>query len=231
MNNELSVQQKTIRDQTEALLDLLPTLKAELYFAGCDEKSRILKRIDQVCSELRRLQELQANKPDTDVYDINNPVHLLKHYEFSASIYHSDEMGHIQVQVLESNQLYALEELLQRIDENKEWDACFLMFESQPRLWLLRFSEHLENTANYHTNCLIEISNLLTDRSDLIALLQNADRWHWDSSNRQAIPVLVKDIEALLHHHYCDELEREIDTSILTMLKDRLDRLFMKITP
>lgn len=225
MSNKIVQQQHTFRVQTKALLDLLPTLKAELYFAGCDEKSRLLQRIDQVYGELTQFQALQAEKLGSDSCDGDDPIHLLQQYEFSEPVYHSDGLGHIQVQ--ESDPPYPLEALLQQVEERKEWDVCFLMFESQSKVWLLDFAEHLENTASYHTDCNIVISQILTDRSDLITLLQNADRWYWNNTNRHLIPALTKSVDALLSYHEPDVLQREIDTSILTGLKSRLDRLYM----
>ncbi|WP_185826839.1 hypothetical protein [Shewanella canadensis] len=56
MSSELS-EEKTIQDQIEALLDLLPTLTTELRFAGCGDNAPISNRIKQACSELKRIQE------------------------------------------------------------------------------------------------------------------------------------------------------------------------------
>lgn len=57
MSSELS-EEKTIQDEIEALLDLLPALDTELRFAGCDDNALILNRIQQACSELKRIQEV-----------------------------------------------------------------------------------------------------------------------------------------------------------------------------
>ncbi|RTR38741.1 hypothetical protein EKG38_11265 [Shewanella canadensis] len=158
--------------------------------------------------------------------DIINPVSVLKQYEFLEPVYHSDGMGHVQEQLLVSDQPCSLEGLLERIEEDNDWDSCLAMFEEQPKVWLLSFSEKLGNIAYYHTKCNMQIFSLLTERSDIIAFLQDADRWFWDISNRQMIPVLIKKIESMLTHHYSDDLEKEFDTSILTTVKLNLERLY-----
>lgn len=158
--------------------------------------------------------------------DIINPVSVLKQYKFIEPVYHSDGMGHVQEQLLVSDQPCSLEGLLDRIEEKGDWDICLAMFEKQPKIWLLTLTEKLENIAYYHTKCNMKILSLLTERSDIIALLQDADRWFWDDSNRQMITLLLKEIEKLLDHQYSDDLEKEIDVSMLTRIKINLEKLY-----
>ncbi|MGF1757142.1 hypothetical protein L4D76_04150 [Photobacterium sagamiensis] len=56
MTNNVQSKEDTIQAQIETLLQLLPTLKAELRFAGCEENAPILERIEDIRNKLKSVQ-------------------------------------------------------------------------------------------------------------------------------------------------------------------------------
>ncbi|UPW20520.1 hypothetical protein M0C34_09785 [Agarivorans sp. TSD2052] len=167
----------SIDEKMAALITLLPTLKAEICFAGTDQSSPLFQRINQLVDQLKQAHRLAISSPFSDDSDINDPISLLKQYQCLHAIYHSDGAGHVQVQILENTQPFSLQCLLAAIDSKDLWDACFKMFQQQPATWLLNVAEQLENSASYHTRCQLKLAQQLSERQHSIGLMQNADQW------------------------------------------------------
>ncbi len=212
------------QNQLEALAELLPELKGELHLAEYQKtyKANLFERIDEQYQALKALKSMPDSTFDPFYYDIEQPIEALQDYKFAEEIFHSDDMGHCQVQLLSADQPYDLENILDQIDRHQDWNLCFSMLKQQPVLWLLHFSEALKNNKNYHTLCQIKLLDLIDERDCLITIVQNADSWYWSHENKRMIPGVLKKIEVLLNHDYCDELNKEIELNILHTVKAKL---------
>lgn len=150
-------------NQIEALLALLPKLKAELHFAQYHPKHKtdLFSRIDTQYKNLKALKESFNIVKDPFYSDIENPVEALQAYQFPEEVYHVDEMEHCQVQIINHEQPYNLENILEQIEQKNAWEHCFNMLEKQPRAWLLTFSSQIKNTQHYHKQCQLKLLNLI----------------------------------------------------------------------
>ncbi|WP_432467606.1 hypothetical protein [Agarivorans sp. Z349TD_8] len=227
--NEQNPGQAAARAQIAALLELLPTLKAELRFAGCEQGAPLFRRIEQMLSELNQAQRSAMDSRFASTAEIEDPVAHLQQYPFLAPVYHCDGHGHVQVQQPQSHQPHSLESLLQAIEDKNDWSRCFCMFEAQDPVWLAELAEQLTNSAAYHTQCQLKLSELLNQRAQLIGLLQDADQWYWDAENHHLLLSLMATIESLLVDDDSDELEQEIERSMLNALKQRLAERYQQL--
>jgi hypothetical protein len=211
-----------LKQQREALLALLPMLKNELHFAGYrkTDKAGLFARIDQQYEALKAGQ-LSLDNIDPFAVDIKQPIAALKGYQFAQEVYHSDAMGHCQVELTIHDQPYGLEHLLNQIDKDQQWPACFEMLQNQPRSWLIALSEQLENNKQCHTLCQIELMKLIGGG----AVVQNAGSWYWSSENKVMIPNVLEHIGILIDHHYPDAVDKEISLSILLRVKAKLETI------
>ncbi len=217
-------------NQIEALLELLPELEGELHLAEYQKtyKANLFKRIDEQYQALKTLKLMPDSTFDPFYCDIEQPIEALQDYKFAEEIIHSDDMGHCQVQLLNHDQAYDLENILDQIDRHQDWNLCFSMLKQQPVSWLLNFSEELKNNKNYHTLCQIKLLDLIDERDYLITIVQNADSWHWSHENKHMIPAVLKKIEVLLNHDFYDELNIEIELHILHRVKTKLAPLMIE---
>ncbi|MCP4412771.1 MAG: hypothetical protein GY808_09430 [Gammaproteobacteria bacterium] len=217
------------QNQLEALLKLLPELKGELHLAEYQKthKANLFERIDEQYQALKAMKLMPDSTFDPFYCDIEQPIEALQEYKFAEEIYHNDDMGHCQVQLLNHDQTYGLENILDQIDRHQDWNLCFRMLKQQPLSWLLNFSEKLKNNKNHHTICQIELLDLINERDCLIAIVQNADSWYWSYENKHMIPGVLKKIEVLLKHDCCDELNKEIELNILHRVKAKLAPLMI----
>lgn len=221
MTSNLVVKQDQ-KKQLEALLSLLPELKNELHFAGVQEthKADLFVRIEQQYEALKALQ-LTLDNIDPFAFDVKQPIDALKVYKFIEEVYHSDAMGHCQVELIDHEQPYRLENLLEQIDRDQDWSSCFDMLQNQPRSWLIHFSEQLGNNKPYHTLCQIELMALIGDRG----AVQNADTWYWSSENKAMIPRILEHIAILIDHDFTDAVDKEITLNILLRVKAKLEAI------
>jgi len=210
------------KKQLETLLELLPVLKNELHFAGYQTtgKARLFARIEQQYEALKALQ-LTLDNIDPFAFDINQPIDLLKGIKFAEEVYHSDAIGHCQVELINHDQPYGLENLLNQIDRAQDWSSCFDMLQNQPRSWLISFSEQLGNNKSYHTLCQIELMRLIGG----YAVVQNADSWYWSSENKVMIPRVLEHIALLIEHDFTDAVDKEMTLSILLRVKAKLEAI------
>lgn len=211
-----------LKQQREALLALLPRLKNELQFAGYRkiDKAGLFARIEQQYEALKAVQ-LSLDNIDPFAVDIKQPIAALKEYQFAQEVYHSDAMGHCQVELTIPDQPYGLENLLNQIDKEHQWASCFEMLQNQSRSWLIALSEQLENNKPYHTFCQIELMKLIGG----CTVVQNAGSWYWSSENKEMIPKVLEHIGILIEHHDADVVDKEISLSILMRVKDNLEAI------
>ncbi|MCP4273340.1 MAG: hypothetical protein GY781_15515, partial [Gammaproteobacteria bacterium] len=207
-----------------ALLELLPELKGELHFAKYQKtyKANLFERIDEQYHALKALKLMPESTFDPFYCDIEQPIEALQEYKFAEEIYHSDDMGHCQVQLLNHDQPYGFENILDQIDRHQDWNLCFSMLKQQPVSWLLNFSEELKNNKNYHTLCQIKLLDLIDERDFHIAIVQNADSWYWSHENKHMIAGVLKKIEVLLQHDFCDEPSKKMELNSLQTVKAKL---------
>ena len=123
-------------------------------------------------------------------------LELIKNYQFIEPNYHTDDFGHVQVEIPNHERRYSLSSLLNLIEREQQWPALVELLSSNNEHWLLNLSIELQKqTYEGALYCLVSLIDAIESIDIKIVYLQNSAQWPWHIAN---IVLLDKTINSLV---------------------------------
>lgn len=137
-------------------------------------------------------------------------------------VYHSDGMGHVQVEVVSDCGFETHALLLEQIEQEKLWPEFFEMVKTREDDWILGITSSFPEDKHYSTMCFAQFLSILTSTDAKIMLLQNAPFWLWDKSNVSLLETVIEIAAKIGESLDNDSIDAEIDLSIVNGVIRRL---------
>lgn len=158
--------------------------------------------------------------PHSDI-NITKALELIKNFQFVEPSYHTDDFGHIQVEMPHQDGLYSFKSLIELVDNEQQWPALLRLVSSNNEAWLLSFSAELQkHHCKGKLYCLFNLIEFFENADNKIAYLQNAAQWPWQLENTTLLDKVVKILMLIEQGLIANkDLNAEIDLSILRKTK------------
>lgn len=150
-------------------------------------------------------------------------LNLVLNYHFEDVYYHSDDYGHVQVQMGEpvDSCCCSFNSLIEQVELMELWPTLIKRLAEQPEQWLNEFSVRLvQHPGKSQLSCLTAMNDCYrSDKGRLFHLL-SASTWPWEYGKQQDLLAVQEQLQQAR-----SELDQNADELHLAMLDDTLQKL------